>query len=161
MSRLCKVWEPLQVQATKSSNVAYTIQISSLEFLAIELCVMNDVMLCFVLFSLISVSSPFCLCCLSLCVLLCNDHLPLVWAEPNPDDDTPLLRRNWSLLTAVVVLGQILWSFNLMSSLGVFMHLLLPSRIFLGQNFGWLYQHYILMCIYNFQFYYLLCLIII
>jgi len=29
--KLCRVWEPSQVQATKSSNVTYIIRISSLE----------------------------------------------------------------------------------------------------------------------------------
>ena len=30
--KLCRVWEPSQVQATESSNVTYIIQISSLEW---------------------------------------------------------------------------------------------------------------------------------
>jgi len=46
-------------------------------------------MLWIILYYLISVSSPFVYVCLSLCVLLCNDHLRLVWPESNPDDDAP------------------------------------------------------------------------
>jgi len=70
----CRVWEPLQVQATKSSIVTYTIWISSLEIILLNYVLWMMFMLWIVLFSLISVSLPFCLCLL---VLMCS---PLQWS---------------------------------------------------------------------------------
>ena len=47
-------------------------------------------------FFLISVSLPFSFMFVFLVCSPCNDHLRLVWAEPNPDKDTPFLDRSWS-----------------------------------------------------------------
>ena len=91
------VWEPLQVQATKSSNVAYTIRISSLELYKWAMCYEWYLYCKLYHFLLFQLAYHFVYVCLSLCVLLCNDHLWLVWAELNPDDDTPLLNRSWAL----------------------------------------------------------------
>jgi len=86
VSRLCRVWEPSQVQATKTSDVAYIIRILSLESC---ICVVVVYMILVImrkiawsLFiieqhdSLIRLSYPCFLCsCLVLYVSFCDDHL--------------------------------------------------------------------------------------
>jgi len=86
VSKLCRVWEPSQVQATKRSDVAYIIRILSLESC---ICVVVVYMILVImrkiawfLFiielhdSLIRLAYPCFLCsCLVLYVSFCDDHL--------------------------------------------------------------------------------------
>ena len=86
MSKLCRVWEPSQVQATKRSDVAYIIRILSLEsckcvvVVYMILVIMRKI--AWFLFiielhdSLIRLAYPCFLCsCLVLYVSFCDDHL--------------------------------------------------------------------------------------
>jgi len=128
VSRLCRVWEPLQVQATKSSNVAYTIRISSLELCNWAVCYDWYLYCELYNFSLNSVSLPFCLF-LSVFVFSPLQWSPTVgvsiaepwWWYPSAKQElTPCLG-------AVLVLGQILQSLETCSLDLLLVLLLLPG----------------------------------
>ena len=70
--------------------------IESKKLYIIELCFTNNMYDVDCMISLNSISLRFLFMLFSLCVVLCNDHLRLVWAKLNPDEDTPPLDRSWS-----------------------------------------------------------------
>ena len=89
------------MQATKSSNVTYTIRISSLELYNWVMCCEWFYSVNCINFLSFQLAYPSYFMFVSLCVPLCNDHLLLVWAEQNPDEETSLLDRSWSWLGIV------------------------------------------------------------